>query len=68
MEYRQMGKTGLQLSVLGLGSWISFHGQVNDDAASDIMELAYDQGINFFDNAEVYANGESEKIMGRVLK
>jgi voltage-dependent potassium channel beta subunit len=68
MEYRQLGHTGLKLSVLGLGSWISFHGQVDDSAASDIMQLAYDNGINFFDNAEVYALGESERIMGRVLK
>lgn len=68
MEYRKMGNTGLQLSVLGLGSWISFHGQVDDQAAEEIMGLAYDKGINFFDNAETYANGESEKIMGRVLK
>jgi len=63
-----MGNTGLQLSVLGLGSWISFHGQVNDQAAEEIMELAYNNGINFWDNAEVYANGESERIMGRVLR
>lgn len=62
-----MGHTGLQLSVLGLGSWVSFHGQVNDQAAEEIMELAYNNGINFFDNAETYAHGESEKIMGRVL-
>jgi voltage-dependent potassium channel beta subunit len=68
MEYRKMGHTGLQLSVLGLGSWISFNGQVDDQAADELMGLAYDKGINFFDNAEVYANGESEKIMGRVLK
>jgi len=68
MEYRKMGHTGLHLSVLGLGSWISFHGQVDDRAAGDIMQLAYDKGINFFDNAEVYAKGESEKMMGRVFK
>ena len=68
MEYRRMGNTGLELSVVGLGSWISFAGQVKDDAAESIMRLAYDNGINFFDNAEVYANGESEQIMGRVLK
>lgn len=68
MEYRALGHTGLKLSVFGLGSWISFHGQVDDSAASDIMQLAYDNGINFFDNAEVYAHGESERIMGRVLR
>ena len=68
MEYRKLGHTGLQLSVFGFGSWISFHGQVDDKAAGELMQLAYDSGINFFDNAEVYAKGESEKIMGRVLR
>jgi voltage-dependent potassium channel beta subunit len=68
MEYRYMGKTGLQLSVLSFGSWVTFHKQINDDIADELMSLAYDNGINFFDNAEVYALGESEKMMGRVLK
>jgi len=63
-----MGKTGLQLSVLSYGSWVSFHKQIDDSAADDLMSIAYDNGINFFDNAEVYALGESEKMMGRVLK
>ncbi len=68
MEYRRMGKAGLQLSVLSFGSWVSFHKQINDNAADELMGIAYDNGINFFDNAEVYALGESEKMMGRVLK
>ena len=68
MEYRNMGKTGLQLSVLSFGSWVSFHKQINDRSADELMGIAYDNGINFFDNAEVYALGESEKMMGRVLK
>jgi voltage-dependent potassium channel beta subunit len=68
MEYRYMGKTGLQLSVLSFGSWVSFHKQIDDAAADELMGIAYDNGINFFDNAEVYALGESEKMMGRVLK
>ena len=68
MEYRYMGKTGLQLSVLSFGSWVSFHKQINDSVADELMGIAYDNGINFFDNAEVYALGESEKMMGRVLK
>ncbi|MFM8592337.1 MAG: potassium channel beta subunit family protein [Sphingomonadales bacterium] len=67
MEYRYMGKTGLQLSVLSFGSWVSFHKQINDHVADELMGMAYDQGVNFFDNAEVYALGESEKMMGRVL-
>ena len=68
MEYRRMGKTGLQLSVLSFGSWVSFHKQIDDSMADELMGIAYDNGINFFDNAEVYALGESEKMMGRVLK
>ncbi|TCZ67898.1 potassium channel beta subunit family protein [Flaviaesturariibacter aridisoli] len=68
MEYRRMGKTGLQLSALSYGSWVTFHKQVDDRLADELMGLAYDAGVNFFDNAEVYANGESERLMGRVLK
>lgn len=68
MEYRRMGKTGLQLSALSFGSWVSFHKQIDDTIADTLMGIAYDHGVNFFDNAEVYALGESEKMMGRVLK
>jgi voltage-dependent potassium channel beta subunit len=68
MEYRRMGKTGLQLSLLSFGSWVSFHKQIDDSMADELMGIAYDNGVNFFDNAEVYALGESEKMMGRVLK
>lgn len=63
-----MGKTGLQLSVLSFGSWVTFHKQIEDNTADSLMGMAYDAGINFFDNAEGYAFGESEKMMGRVLK
>lgn len=68
MHYRYMGKTGLQLSALSFGSWVTFHKQVDDGLADRLMGIAYDSGINFFDNAEVYARGESELMMGRVLK
>lgn len=68
MEYRYMGRTGLQLSVLSFGSWVSFHKQIDDKVADELMSIAYDNGVNFFDNAEVYAFGESEKMMGRILK
>jgi voltage-dependent potassium channel beta subunit len=68
MQYRRIGKSGLQVSVLSFGSWVSFSKQINDKVADELMGLAYDNGINFFDNAEVYALGESEKMMGRVLK
>lgn len=63
-----MGKTGLQLSVLSYGSWVTFHKQVDDRVADELIGIAYDRGVNFFDNAEVYALGESERLMGRVIK
>lgn len=68
MEYRRLGKSGLQLSVLSFGSWVTFHKQINDSSADELMSIAYENGINFFDNAEAYALGESEKMMGRIFK
>ena len=68
MEYRRMGKTGLQLSVLSFGSWVTFARQTDDSENDKLMSIAYDAGVNFFDNAEVYAAGKSEEMMGRVLK
>jgi len=67
MEYRRMGKTGLQLSLLSYGSWVTFSKQVDDSASDRLMGLAYDNGVNFFDNAEAYEGGRSEEMMGRVL-
>lgn len=68
MEYRRMGNMGLQLSALSYGSWVTFAKQIDDSVSDRLMSIAYDNGINFFDNAEVYSKGESEKMMGRVLK
>jgi voltage-dependent potassium channel beta subunit len=68
MEYRRLGRSGLKVSVLSFGSWVTFDAQLKDDTALECMQAAYDAGCNFFDNAEVYAGGESEAIMGRVLK
>lgn len=68
MEYRRLGKSGLQVSVLSLGSWITFGKQIGDDSAEELMKTAYDNGVNFFDNAEIYSRGESEAVMGRILK
>jgi voltage-dependent potassium channel beta subunit len=68
MQYRRLGRAGVQVSVLSFGSWVSFHKQINDKVADELMGMAYDSGVNFFDNAEVYALGESEKMMGRVIK
>lgn len=62
-----MGKTGLQLSLLSYGSWVTFSKQVDDSASDRLMGIAYDNGINFFDNAESYEGGRSEEMMGRVL-
>jgi len=68
MQYRRLGRSGLQLSALSFGSWVTFHGQIEDKHADELMGIAYENGINFFDNAEAYAGGESEKMMGRVLR
>ena len=68
MEYRHLGRSGLRVSELSLGSWVTFHNQVNLDAAVEMMSAARDAGVNFFDNAEIYAKGKSETIMGAALK
>ena len=68
MEYRRLGKSGLRVSELSYGSWVTFSFQLDKAKAKKTMKHAYDAGINFFDNAEVYAAGESEKIMGSALK
>jgi voltage-dependent potassium channel beta subunit len=68
MEYRRLGKSGLQVSALSFGSWVTFGSQVGDDIAENCMKLAYDNGVNFFDNAEAYASGKSEIVMGNILK
>ena len=67
MEYRRLGRTGLKVSVLSFGSWVTFDAQMKDDLAMECMQTAYEAGCNFFDNAEAYAGGESEAIMGRVI-
>jgi voltage-dependent potassium channel beta subunit len=68
MEYRHLGKAGVRVSALSLGSWVSFHFQAGVDKAAELMKAAYDAGVNFFDNAEEYANGKSEEVMGAALK
>jgi voltage-dependent potassium channel beta subunit len=68
MEYRRLGRSGLQVSQLSLGSWVTYHNQVDASLAQELMSAAFDAGVNFFDNAEVYANGESEVVMGKALK
>jgi voltage-dependent potassium channel beta subunit len=68
MEYRHLGKSGIQVSALSFGSWVTFNNQLGEDTARECMAAAYEAGVNFFDNAEVYAGGKSESIMGEVLK
>jgi voltage-dependent potassium channel beta subunit len=68
MEYRRLGKSGLQVSALSFGSWLTFGKQIGDTTAEDLMTVAYDNGVNFFDNAEIYARGKSELVMGEILK
>jgi voltage-dependent potassium channel beta subunit len=68
MEYRQLGKSGLQISALSFGAWVTFGDQIGVEQAVELMGAAYDAGVNFFDNAEVYAHGEAEVIMGQALK
>ena len=68
MNYRRLGASGLKVSELSFGSWVTYGAQLGDDTARECMAAAYDAGVNFFDNAEVYAKGKSEVIMGNVLK
>jgi voltage-dependent potassium channel beta subunit len=68
MQYRRLGRAGLRVSTLSLGSWVTYHNQVDSGNAVELMAAAYDAGVNFFDNAEVYAAGRSEEIMGQALR
>jgi voltage-dependent potassium channel beta subunit len=67
MQYRRLGQTGLQLSALSFGAWVTFGRQVGRTQARELLALAWDRGVNFFDNAEVYNHGEAERLMGDVL-
>jgi len=67
MFYRRLGSAGIKVSVLSLGSWVTYGSQVDTDAAAQMIKFAYDHGINFFDNAEVYSGGKSETIMGQAF-
>ncbi len=68
MHYRRLGKSGLKVSEIGLGAWITFGSQVDEKISSDLIHTAYDQGINFFDNADAYANGQAEIVMGKAIQ
>jgi voltage-dependent potassium channel beta subunit len=68
MKYRRLGTSGLQISELSFGAWVTFAQQISQATAEKLMTIAYDSGVNFFDNAEVYANGKAEIVMGKILK
>ena len=68
MSYRRLGRSGLQVSALSFGSWVTFGPQLDDSLAADCLSAAYEAGVNFFDNAEAYAGGESERIMGQAIR
>jgi voltage-dependent potassium channel beta subunit len=68
MNYRRLGKAGIKLSELSLGAWVTYGGQVGEDVATECMSAAYEAGVNFFDNAEAYAGGQAEIVMGNVIK
>ncbi|XP_078267103.1 voltage-gated potassium channel subunit beta-1a [Rhinoraja longicauda] len=68
MKYRNLGKSGLRVSCLGLGTWVTFGGQITDEVAEELMTIAYEHGVNLFDTAEVYAAGKAETILGNIIK
>jgi len=68
MHYRRLGRSGLKVSEIALGSWVTFGAQIDEKTASDLLHVAYDAGVNFFDNADVYASGQAEVVMGRAIK
>jgi voltage-dependent potassium channel beta subunit len=68
MHYRRLGRSGLKVSEISLGAWITFGGQLGEEAAAELIHAAYEQGINFFDNADMYAGGQAEDLMGRAIK
>jgi voltage-dependent potassium channel beta subunit len=68
MQYRRLGRSGLRVSTLSLGSWVTYYNQVNAGSATEMLAAAFDAGVNFFDNAEVYALGRSEEIMGQAFR
>jgi len=68
MHYRRLGRSGLKVSEIALGAWVTFGSQLNEKAAGDLIHAAFDQGVNFFDNADMYANGQAEVLMGQAIR
>jgi len=67
MKYRSLGKSGVQVSELSFGAWVAFGKQADVDLAADLLKTAYDAGVNFFDNAEIYERGQAEIVMGNAI-
>lgn len=68
MHYRRLGRTGIKISEISLGSWITFGNQINDKRSAELVHSAYEQGVNFFDNADMYARGKAEQVLGKAIK
>jgi voltage-dependent potassium channel beta subunit len=68
MHYRRLGRSGLKVSEISLGAWVTFGGQIDEQTAIDLVHAAYEQGVNFFDNADMYANGQAETVMGKAIQ
>jgi voltage-dependent potassium channel beta subunit len=68
MHYRRLGRSGLKISEISLGAWVTFGSQVDEDTSIELIQAAYEAGVNFFDNADIYANGQAELVMGKALK
>jgi len=67
MHYRRLGRSGIKVSEISLGAWLTFGSQISDQTASDLVHAAYDQGVNFFDNSDVYAKGKAEEVLGKAI-
>ena len=68
MHYRRLGRSGLKISEISLGAWVTFGSQVDEETSIELIQAAYEAGVNFFDNADIYANGQAELVMGKALK
>ena len=68
MHYRRLGRSGLKISEISLGSWVTIGSQVDEQTSIDLFQVAYDAGVNFFDNADIYANGQAEVVMGKAIQ
>ena len=67
MHYRRLGRSGIKVSEISLGTWVTFGSQISNQTASDLVHAAYDHGVNFFDNADVYAKGKAEEVLGKAI-